>query len=122
MEEILKEVPRYEMPNPRNYTNLELEEKAKRIKNLEKEFPNVPPYWVDMLYDYLSKKDDKELKKMINEDRHGEEAKNPRKPEPAEIGITIEKGEDRKDREDQDVEKHELLNYSREVALNANID
>jgi len=114
MEEILKEIPRYEMPNPRGYTNLELEEKAKRIKNLEKEYPNVPPYWMDMLYDYLSKKDDEELKKMINEDKHGEAAKNPRIPEPAEIGITIEKGKD------QDVEKHELLNYSREIALNAN--
>tara|TARA_R110001592_G_scaffold62979_2_gene192804 strand:+ start:39 stop:404 length:366 start_codon:yes stop_codon:yes gene_type:complete len=91
MEEILKECPRHEMKNPRNYTNMELEMKTKRVKVLHQDYPNVPEYWLDMLYDYLAKKDDKTLEKMVNEDTHGEPAINPRTPVPAENGIKIEK-------------------------------
>lgn len=107
MEEILKQCPRHEMENPRNYTNMELEVKAKRVKVLHQDYPNVPEYWLDMLYDYLSKKDDKTLTQMVNEDTHGEPASNPRTPVPAEIGIKIEKAEPI---------------YSREIAFEGNCD
>jgi hypothetical protein len=91
MENILKEIPRYKMPNPRGYTNLQLEDKKKQVKKLHADFPNVPEYYLDMLYDYLASKDEETLKKMVNENIHGEPAKNPRVPIPAEIGIQIEK-------------------------------
>jgi hypothetical protein len=91
MEEILKECPRHEMDNYRNYTNIELERKAKQIKVLHKDYPNVPEYWLDMLYDYLATKNEETLEKMVNEDTHGEPPINPRNPIPAEIGIEIEK-------------------------------
>lgn len=113
MEDILKEVPRYEMPNPRGYTNLQLEDKKKQVKKLHADFPNVPEYYLEMLYDYLASKDEETLKKMVDENVHGEPAKNPRVPIPAEVGIEIEKAKD------TDVEKHELLNYSREIAFNS---
>ena len=89
MEDILKEIPRYEMPNPRGYTNLQIEEKRKQVKKLHKDYPNVPEYYLEMLYDYLFSKDEETLKKMINENVHGEPAKNPRVPIPAEVGIVI---------------------------------
>ena len=92
MEEILKECPRHKMENHRNYTNVELELKAKRVKALHQDYPNVPEYWLDMLYDYLSKKDDETLTQMVNGDSHGQAASNPRTPIPAEYGIEIEKG------------------------------
>lgn len=116
MEDILKEIPRYEMPNPRGYTNLQLEEKQKQVKKLHKDHPNVPEYYLEMLYDYLFSKDEETLKKMINENVHGEPAKNPRVPIPAEVGIEIIKAKD------DDVEKHELLNYSREIAFNTSVE
>ena len=109
MEEILKECPRHKMENHRNYTNIELEMKAKRVKVLHQDYPNVPEYWLDMLYDYLSKKDDKTLEKMVNEDTHGQAAINPRTPVPAEIGIEIEKSAG-----------DEVPLYSREIAFEGN--
>jgi len=112
MEEILKDVPRYVMPNPRNYTNMELEKKAKQIKVLHKDYPNVPEYWLDMLYDYLITKDDDTLEKMINTEIHSRPPKNPRNPVPAEIGIEIEKY-----REDEETEKYKVLNSSRELSF-----
>tara|TARA_R110000851_G_scaffold245703_1_gene398446 strand:+ start:81 stop:362 length:282 start_codon:yes stop_codon:yes gene_type:complete len=91
MEEILKECPRHKMDNYRNYSNIELERKAKQIKVLHQDYPNVPEYWLDMLYDYLATKSEETLEKMVNEDTHGEPPINPRTPVPAEIGIEIEK-------------------------------
>ena len=111
MEDILKEVPRYEMPNPRGYSNLQLEDKRKQVKKLHMEYPKVPEYYLGMLYDYLASKDEETLKKMVNENVHGEPPRNPRVPIPAEVGIEIEKAKD------TDVEKHELLNISREIAF-----
>ena len=89
MNEILNQAPRHEMANPRNYTNLELERKSSLTKELHKRYPNVPQYWVEMLFDYLHGKSDDELEKMVNEDTHGEPAKNPRIPIAAEVGIEV---------------------------------
>ena len=115
MEEILKECPRHKMENHRNYTNIELEMKSKRVKVLHQDYPNVPEYWLDMLYDYLSKKDDKTLEKMVNEDTHGQPAINPRTPVPAEIGIEIEKEGGCVPAGDE-----VPVNYSREIAFEEN--
>ena len=35
MEDILKEIPRYEMHNQRSYTNLQLEDKKKKGKKIK---------------------------------------------------------------------------------------
>ena len=67
MEEILKECPRHKMDNYRNYSNIELERKAKQIKVLHQDYPNVPEYWLDMLYDYLATKSEETLEKMVNQ-------------------------------------------------------
>ena len=109
MDEILKDIPRHIPANPRNYTKMQLEEKAKKVKELHNDYPNVSESWLEMLYDFLFSKDDKTREAMVNEGWYNGPAKNPRKPVPASVGIEIQKASDIKTPE-----------YSREIALNEN--
>ena len=111
MDELIKDIPRYEPPNPRGYTKMQLEEKAKKVKELHNDYPNVSETWLEMLYDFLFSKDEETLNKMVNEGLYDGPAKNPRKPVPAPVGIEIQKASDIKTPE-----------YSREIALNENQD
>ena len=110
MDEILKDIPRHIPANPRNYTKMQLEEKAKKVKALHVDYPNVSETWLEMLYDFLFSKDEETLNKMVEEGWYDGPAKNDRKPVPASVGIEITKA--------CDVEKK--VEYSREIAHSEN--
>ena len=59
------EFERYKEPNPFNYTELELAKRKKALIDAEKDFPNVPPKWIEWMYDVLEQKGEEEVKKII---------------------------------------------------------
>lgn len=65
-EEIV-EIPRYEEPNPFNYTNLQLAKRRKDITSACKDFPTVPRMWVEWMYDLTENMPKEEVEKIINE-------------------------------------------------------
>jgi len=60
-------VPRYEKPNPYNYTKVQIAERTSAVRAMIKDYPNVPPMWVEWLYDTITKKSPEEVEKIINE-------------------------------------------------------
>lgn len=62
-----KEIPRYEEPNPLNYTNLELAKRKKSINDALKDYPNLPAKWIEWVYDLIENKPPDEVKQIINE-------------------------------------------------------
>ena len=61
------EMKRYEPENPYNYTNEELAERKKALKDLEKDYPHLPFGWLEMVYDRHKSTDPEEVTKIINE-------------------------------------------------------
>ena len=60
-----EEFERYKEPNSFNYTELELAKRKKALIDAEKDFPLVPPKWIEWMYDVLEQKDEEEVKKII---------------------------------------------------------
>ena len=61
-----KRIPRHEPENPYNYTNLELAERKKALKDMERDYPHLPYAWLEMLYDYHKNTPEEEVKEIIN--------------------------------------------------------
>ena len=66
-EEINCELKRHLPENPYNYTNEELAERKKALKDLEKDYPHLPFGWLEMVYDWHKSTDPEEVTKIINE-------------------------------------------------------
>ena len=45
------DLPRHVPANPHNYTVLQLAERTKALKDLERDYPNVPFGWLELVYD-----------------------------------------------------------------------
>ena len=60
------EIPRAVRPNPYNYTNLQFAKRDKAIKDMEKDFPNIPYKWLEWLYDTIENKPKEEVEEIIN--------------------------------------------------------
>ena len=60
-------IPRHVPENPFKYTNLELAERKKALRDLEKDYPNLPYAWLEMAYDWHKQTPEKEVCKIINE-------------------------------------------------------
>jgi hypothetical protein len=60
-------VPRYQKPNPYNYTKVQLAERTSAIRAMIKDYPTVPPMWVEWIYDVITNKPKEEVEKIINE-------------------------------------------------------
>ena len=61
-------IPRTAPPkNIHNYTELELVTKEKAIKDASKDYPRLPPKWIEWLYDAVETKPKEEIEKIINE-------------------------------------------------------
>jgi len=60
-------IPRYEKPNPYNYTKVQLAEKKSAVRAMIKDYPTVPPMWCEWLYDVITNKPKEEVEKIINE-------------------------------------------------------
>ena len=60
------EIPRYKPDNPFNYTNLELAERKKALRDMERDYPTLPFGWLEMVYDWHKQTDAEEVKRIIN--------------------------------------------------------
>ena len=60
-------VPRYTKENPYNYTGVQLAQRKAAVTAMIKDYPTVPPMWVEWLYDTMTKKSPEEVEKIINE-------------------------------------------------------
>jgi NADH:ubiquinone oxidoreductase subunit len=59
------EIPRYKPNNPFNYSEFDKSKRAKAIRDAEKDYPTVPPMWIEWLYDVIENKDPEEVKRII---------------------------------------------------------
>ena len=63
----LAEIPRHEPANPYNYTNVELAERKKALRDMEKDYPNLPFGWLEMVYDWHAHQNPDVVKQIINQ-------------------------------------------------------
>ena len=67
MTEEIVEIPRHQPENPYGYTNLQLAERKKALKDMEKDYPHLPFGWLEMVYDYVYNEEPEKIKQIINE-------------------------------------------------------
>ena len=60
-----EELKRYEQPNPYNYTKLELSERKKVLRDMERDYPNLPYAWLEMTYDFWKQTDPEKINEII---------------------------------------------------------
>ena len=58
-------IPRYEEPNPFNYDALELAKRKKAVNDAVKDYPNLPPLWIEWMYDLIRQKPVDEVRRII---------------------------------------------------------
>ena len=63
----MEDLPRYEAPNPYNYTKKELATRDIAIKAMIRDYPTVQPKWCEYLYDTITHMDEDEVAKIIND-------------------------------------------------------
>ena len=61
------EIPRYVDKNFYNYSALQLATRKKALRDIEKDYPLVPPKFAEWLYDVVENKPKEEVEKIINE-------------------------------------------------------
>jgi len=62
-----KEIPRAKRANPYNYTPLQFAIRDKAIKDMSRDFTNIPYKWLEWLYDTVENKKEEEIDKIIND-------------------------------------------------------
>jgi hypothetical protein len=60
-------LPKYEAPNPYNYTKVQLAKRKVAIKAMIRDFPNVSPMWCNWMYDIIENTPPEEVESIINE-------------------------------------------------------
>jgi len=73
-----EEIPRYVEKNHYNYTPLEIAERKKHIRDAVRDYPHLPPIWVDWAYDMVKNMPEDELKDIINNKKWEGECKRKR--------------------------------------------
>ena len=58
--------PRHKEDNPYNYSNLEKAERSKALKDMERDYPNLPYGWLEMVYDHWKNTPKEEQEEIIN--------------------------------------------------------
>ena len=61
------EIPSHVPENPYNYTKCQLAERKKALRDLERDFPNLPFAWLEMVFDFEKNTPPEEIEKIINE-------------------------------------------------------
>ncbi len=61
------EIPRHVPENPYNYTKVQLAERKKALRDLARDYPNLPFGWLSMVYDWEKNTPPEEVEKIINE-------------------------------------------------------
>jgi len=59
-------IPRHVEDNPYSYTPLEKAERNKAIKDMAKDYPNLPPSWLEMVYDFWKHTPTERVEEIIN--------------------------------------------------------
>ena len=57
---------RAERPNPQGYSKLELVEKDLAVDEMIKKHPNIPPKWLEWLYDTWKRNGEAEMQRIID--------------------------------------------------------
>jgi len=73
-------LPKYQTPNPYNYTKVQLSKRKRDLKAIIADFPGVPPMWAEWIYDVIENMPQEEVEKIINEglwEKEGKFAKAP---------------------------------------------
>jgi len=60
-------IPRHQAENPFNYTRVQLAEKKKVLKDIQRDFPHVPIAWAEMCYDFCENTPTDEIEKIIEQ-------------------------------------------------------
>ena len=60
------QIPRTRVPNPHNYTELQLAERKIAVDDLIRKHPTVPEKWIEWTYDVIVNKDEEEVKDIVN--------------------------------------------------------
>jgi len=66
MENTLEEIPRHAPENPFKYSKLQLAERLKALKDMERDYPNLPYGHLEMVYDFVSNTPQEEVQKIID--------------------------------------------------------
>ena len=53
--------------NPYNYTKCQLAERKKALRDLERDYPNLPFGWLEMMYDFEKNTPKEEVEQINNE-------------------------------------------------------
>ena len=48
-------IPRHKPDNPFKYTNIQIAERSKALKDMERDYPNLPYAWLELTYDFVHK-------------------------------------------------------------------
>ena len=60
-------IPRHTPSNPYNYTNVQLAERKKALKELAEIYPSLPFAWIEMAYDFEKNTPYEDIQSIINE-------------------------------------------------------
>jgi len=60
-------IPRHKQENPYKYTEVQLAKRKGDIRAMIKDYPTVPPMWVEWIYDVITNKPQEEVEKIMNE-------------------------------------------------------
>ena len=60
-------IPRHTPSNPYNYTNVQLAERKKTLKDLAEIYPSLPFAWLEMAYDFEKNTSREEIQRIIHE-------------------------------------------------------
>jgi NADH:ubiquinone oxidoreductase subunit len=69
------DLPRHQKANPYNYTKVQLAKRERDIKALLKDYPKVPPMWVEWMYDVVENMPKDEQERIINNGEWEKEGK-----------------------------------------------
>ena len=59
-------VPRHKPENPFKYTSLQLAQRSKALKDMERDYPNLPYAWLELAYDFVANEDENKINDIIN--------------------------------------------------------
>ena len=59
-------IPRHTPDNPYKYTNLQLAQRTKALRDMARDYPNLPYGWLEMCYDFVENTHSDEVKEIIN--------------------------------------------------------
>ena len=58
-------IPRHKMEDPKGYTKVELAARTKHLKELARDYPEVPEGWLEMCYDWHHRTPKEEIERIM---------------------------------------------------------